>query len=269
LEFWSILFESRWKSPFKVEFLVAVAVVALLFFPSCAHRRPKAVPAGWSGAQVYDLPLPGPPPEETTPADALTPEAQEFKDALKDQILLRLASLLAPAEVAPPGVDPQPQRVTSGDLALIIAPIRAEKEDWNLWNDGSSRLFNDSRGYLWSVDIQVDQPVRWLARTSVLRVNARDSVFPAAASADECFRDLVLLAWWRLDQELGLDLQARLDAAGPFRENYLPEEIPAGSHRYVLFFPAPAVVLDPVAMELTLQFYAASGGNRTFTLLFE
>lgn len=229
--------------------------------------------SGWSGEQVIQ-PTPSPVKRPASrPSQAEEGSSSEAEDpyrlVLEEAIRQRLWALLGPAGVPPPGIDPSPKMVGDSRFSIILRPLRAEEQEWNRATGRESKLFNNARGYLWEVSIRSEIPSRWVPRGTALHINQAGNVFPAAAAPEECYRDLTLMAWWQMDGTMDLGIEERLSSAGEFHALYLPSDIPPGEHTFVVFFPAPAAILDPVAVQVDLQFALEGLGTRSFSVLFE
>jgi len=167
------------------------------------------------------------------------------------------------------GLDTAAQTQSRGGLVVTVAPVRAEDQSWNAWPDGTTRLFNDAIGYLWRVNLQSDQPVRWSPAHTQLAVNDSEQTFLAVAEPDALLEHLVLGA--RFETRVGAppDLSLRIRSADDFRRAYLGTDARAGDRGGVVLFPAPVHNLQTVAMELTLGLWREEGGVQTYRFLFE
>jgi len=158
-----------------------------------------------------------------------------------------------------------------GGVTVTVRPISAETQPWNEWPDGTTRLFNDGAGYLWSVEVSTEAEARWNPGRSHLAVNDTEQVFAPAETAEEVL--LPLLEGASLEDRLAVpgDLGLRLRGAGAFRDAYLPTSPVNGAH--LVLFPAPAEGIHAVAMELTLAFDVTAPAGaphpQDFVFLFE
>lgn len=176
---------------------------------------------------------------------------------------------LQPHRTAPPNVSFAPQTRERGDLRVTVRPLLAEDQPWNLWPDGEARLFNDTAGYLYQVDIASPSPVRWVEEATELAVNTTDRTFPAASGPETLLTDLARLAGMMRLLDADEDLTLRLEHADAFRDAYLSPLPIAGERSGVLVFPAPTVSIHAVAMQLTLGLQATGGPVERLTFLFE
>lgn len=208
------------------------------------------------------------PPEEGGEGDSAAGR-RAYEEALVDYLEMRARSLLEPAFVPPPGVDPSPQERRLPGVGVEVRPLRPEEVAWNQWDAETSRLFNNAAGYLWAVQIESSSTLRWLPDQSRLLVNEQANEFSPSPTPSVVLRELALLSQWQRTGEAPYDFQSRLAAATPFKERYLPLTVPPGDHAFVVLFPAPAARLDPVAMQLELAFYREGRGVERFSYLFE
>lgn len=167
-----------------------------------------------------------------------------------------------------PSLSMAPQTEARPGFTVTVRPAMAEEQPWNLWPDGTARLFNDTVGYLWLVDVEADVPVTWIPAASRLAVNDSEQIFRPAAGPDEVLVHLLTAA--RLEAALGSsgDLDLRVRAAEGFRRAYLATAPLAGPTHAVVVFPAPATRIHAIAMALELAFETPSGVAR-MSWLFE
>lgn len=176
--------------------------------------------------------------------------------------------LLERNRVAGPNLSTAPQTAAADGIKVTVHPASAEGQAWNSWPDGTARLFNDSTGYLWIVEVDSPGPISWLPAGSQLAVNDTEQVYRVAAGPDEVLTHLLTAA--RLETALASsgDLDLRVRAADAFRQVYLARTPLTGHHEAVVMFPAPAGRIHAIAMELSLSFQTPSGVRR-FDWLFE
>lgn len=216
-----------------------------LLLPACAARRTA------------------PPPPEVL--EELSAQKERFEE-LRDQIrAVRLVTRQTPA----PSTSLAPQTQEHGGVRATVAPISAEGQAWNVWPDGTARLFNDGVGYLWVVSIEAAGSTRWSAPDTHLAVNDTELVFEPMVDPEAILDHLVQGA--RIEAAFGIDgdLGARVAASGAFRDAYLDDSPAKGAHSGVLLFPAPASDLHAMAMQLTLGVDVAGQGVEEFVFLFE
>lgn len=166
-------------------------------------------------------------------------------------------------------VSTAPQRQGDGVLEVTVAPVRPEEQPWNAWPDGTARLFNDSAGYLWSVQVRSSRTVRWSPAHTLLAVNDSEQTFIPVAEPDTLLAPL--LEGRRVETRAGgaQDLALRMRNADAFRSAYLPTAAQVGVQEGVVVFPAPTRTLQAVAMQLTMGFWVEGEGVRSYTFLFE
>ena len=145
--------------------------------------------------------------------------------------------------------------------------MRLEAKPWNVWPDGTARLFNDAVAF--GMDVEIRGPdIAWDARHTQLAVNTQEQIFPPAISPDDLLTRLLLFARYEAVGGLPPDAQLRLRNADGFRSAYLPTT--AGSSAAgTIVFPAPAGQLFAVALELTLGVQVGSSRVESFVFLFE
>lgn len=164
-----------------------------------------------------------------------------------------------------PNLSYEPQTVEVQGLRVTAHPALAEEQPWNLWPDGTARLFNDTVGYLWVLDIEASAPVRWDPGRTRLAVNDTEQVFPPASGPDELLTHLLTGARWEVALGAAGELNLRARAADGFRQLYLGSAPIAGHQEAIVVFPAPTERIHAVAMQLTVAFE----DGRSFEYLFE
>jgi hypothetical protein len=219
----------------------AQRLAVLVLLAGCAARQPAPPPA--------------------------TPEAVEEFEAFSTWLR---ANHLARERV--PGLllnSVAPQTQERDGVRVTVAPVSAERQAWNAWPDGTARFFNDAGGYLWTIHVESDAPVRWDPRATALAVNDTDTVFTAAVGPEEMLHPILQAAAHESLSGAGGDYGLRLRNAEDFRRAYLPTRELPGVADGVVFFPAPAFRLQALALELRLAFVVDGGGSREFRFLFE
>ncbi|MDP6935515.1 MAG: hypothetical protein QGG40_21530 [Myxococcota bacterium] len=171
--------------------------------------------------------------------------------------------------VPPPSVDPGPTTTEAGSLIAGIQLLRAENQEWNHWSDDRTRLFNDAQGYLFELQYQGADGLRWRPESTTLEVNEEDARFTVASTADDCIFPLRIAASEEARHLEEVDLQARWLAATPFRVLYMPTGLLDSSGSGLLFFPAPAESLAPVAMRVRVVWERPDGELLFTTWLLE
>lgn len=174
---------------------------------------------------------------------------------------------LARALTAPPNVSFEPQTTEREGMRVTVQPILAEEQPWNAWPDGRARLFNDTVGWFWLVEIRSAGDARWRPDATRLAVNDTEAVYAAAPGFETLMEDLA-----RLDAAARLlgeeDLSMRLRAAEGGLAAAMPAGAFAGEARGVVLFPAETTEVHAVAMELTLG-VEHEGELESFRFVFE
>ena len=166
-----------------------------------------------------------------------------------------------------PVVDFEPQTQTRDGVQVTAGPIRLEAEPWNVWPDGTARLFNDAVAF--AVHVHIRGPgVRWDTAHTRLAVNTTEQVFAPAPAPDDALMHLFWLA--RSESRAGLppDSELRLRNADGYRAAYLPTSRGPEATGMIVF-PAPAARLFAVALELTLGVEVGGSRVEEFIFLFE
>lgn len=193
-------------------------------------------------------------------------------EARRDELASGLRSAMhhrfARALTAPPNVSFAPQTAQHDGVRVTVQPILVEEQPWNAWPDGTARLFNDTVGWFWLVQIESDDPARWRPDATRLAVNDTDAVYPAAPSFEPLMEELARLdAAARIlgeDADVGL----RIHAATGGLAAALPVEAFTGRATGVVLFPAETTEVHAVAMELTLGVERA-GELESYRFVFE
>ncbi|MDP2317122.1 MAG: hypothetical protein Q8P41_29790 [Pseudomonadota bacterium] len=168
-----------------------------------------------------------------------------------------------------PVVSHTPQTQSDGHFSVTVTPVRAEAQPWNVWPDGTARLFNDAVGYLWLVQLRSVRDVRWSPAHTRLAVNDTEQTFFPVAQADDLLGHLLQGAKWETRVGAPSNLDLRMRNADDFRRAYLGTDPRKGDREGVLLFPAPTRNLQAVAMELTLGVWSEGDGVREYRFLFE
>ncbi|MCM2305585.1 MAG: hypothetical protein NDJ72_12840 [Elusimicrobia bacterium] len=179
------------------------------------------------------------------------------------------AALLDRHTVPAPTLSFASQTREDAGLKVTVTPLLPEDQAWNAWPDGTARLFNDSVGYLWRVQVEADRPIQWSPTHTRLAVNDTDQVFPVAPVADELLMPLLQGAALEAALDARGDLKLRARAADEFRRAYLTTRGTAGIQQGVVVFPAPTRNIHAVAMELTVGLVVEGEGVREYRFLFE
>lgn len=185
---------------------------------------------------------------------------------------------LEPARVAPPTLTSRTVTIEGPLLEGTITLVLAEEADWNTWDDGSARLFNNRVGHLFELDLRPvghARPLRWEPATTRLEMNVAGDPLYAATNQEALLEELI---FWAFQQERAVvpgDLVDRARAAGELRRVYLSREVEASLQGLVAFPYAPPQEgeADPsddhvVSMRLTVGLYL-DGALREVSALFD
>lgn len=194
------------------------------------------------------------------------------REARRDELVAGLRSALhhrfARALTAPPNVSFAPQTAERGGVRVTVQPILVEEQPWNTWPDGTARLFNDTVGWFWLVQIESEDPARWRPDATRLAVNDTDTLYPAADGFGPLIEELARLeaAARILGEDADLDLRMRAATGGLAAA--LPAESFTGRATGLVHFPAETTEVHAVAMELTLGVEHA-GELESYRFVFE
>jgi hypothetical protein len=183
---------------------------------------------------------------------------------------------LEPAQIAPPVIEMAEQKARSGGLTVTARLASAESSPWNIWPDGTARLFNNRVAHVFEIELEGEGALGWMPRSTTLELNEPGVALVAAGGPDVLINDLLGLALQAERQLVDSQLVARTRAAGAFRRAYLP---PAGVGQMsgVVAFPLWASDLTDqtalaekhvVAMRLTLTVMDGDGA-RSVVMVFE
>ncbi len=267
---------------FVKRYMYLEMAAGLLLVTSCHHRsplqvgdveqalRPSVVDSSPQSQEASSTATePGGGVGDSDTGEAVNGAESAYRELMLQQLHDRVIGILGPAHVPPPGVDPRPQSRTLDGFQVRVWPLRPEDADWNRWTEGTFRLFNNGMGYLWGVSVSATTPIQWIPQDSLLKVNTESRRFEAAPSPEKCFEELLYMARLGVSQLIGIDISARLARADEFLSRYMPLVLVPGRTDAVVFFPAPARALDPVAMELDLSFNHPQKGKQVAKFLFE
>ena len=147
--------------------------------------------------------------------------------------------------------------------------MRPEDAEWNRWNDGTLRLFNNRAALLFEIRIDGPAPLTWSPTRARLELNDRRTTLVAAPSGEILLGELLFHAYLEEQWAIEGDLVDRTRGAGPFRSAYLPASAQKGALAGLVAFPFgdnPDVHI--VAMRLSLD-VTAGGTDRDLVWVFD
>jgi len=175
---------------------------------------------------------------------------------------------LGPAKVAPPAIAPGPRKAYTDGVVGTSSMVRAEDAVWNLWRDGTYRLFNNRSALLFDVTLQSNGSLRWVPQTTQLEINVAGEGLEPALAPDDLLLPLLQAALQQEEHVIDGDLAERTRAAGPFRATYMPTAPMYDVLHGLVAFPMTKPEQHVVTMRLTVGVHTDEGPT-TLTWLFE